>query len=130
MVAADRPEFLGVMKRLGATFGRQVDDLTIAAFWDALSDLPLDVLNEAAFAHCRRGDRFPVPATLRQAAAEVCRVRADAEREAERQARLAAYREVRAFPAPSHATVEAPAADPNQAARVLAQIAVWRKANP
>jgi hypothetical protein len=75
MTDTDRPAFLKLMQRLGVTFNRQIDDAVLMVFWDALDDLKIEDLDDAARDWCREGDRFPVPANLREGVRDLKRRR-------------------------------------------------------
>lgn len=81
----DRPAFAAGMALLGVTFGREVDQARIAAYWSALSDLTDDEFRLAtaklcAGWKCQPSEMFPLPATIRQYARPYQDIAAEATR--------------------------------------------------
>jgi len=71
MQASDRENYTAMMQALGATFGRDCDEPTLAGYWLAVSDLPVDALKRAVMRAIRECDRMPSGKQLRKLAGEL-----------------------------------------------------------
>jgi len=65
MTEQDRPAFALVLHALGEAFNEPVSELRAEAYFDALSDLELDEVQQAARAAIRTQTFFPRPVELR-----------------------------------------------------------------
>ena len=65
MYETDGTAFNTVLDRLSAVFSKEVTDPMREAYWGALRDLPLPLIEERARAHARFGKFFPKPFELR-----------------------------------------------------------------
>lgn len=65
-MSSDDLRFGEMMFKLGSTFGRAVDAMTIEAFRGALADLDMDEVIAAGEQWVRTGRKFPVPVELRE----------------------------------------------------------------
>lgn len=77
MTHQDRPGFLQVMCALGEAFDTQISDSRLEIYFQALSDLTLEQVREAARAHVQSSRFFPKPVELREAIAGRIEDRAD-----------------------------------------------------
>jgi hypothetical protein len=77
MTHHDRPGFLQVMCALGEAFDTQISDSRLEIYFQALSDLTLDQVREAARAHVQLSKFFPKPVELREAVSGRIEDRAD-----------------------------------------------------
>jgi hypothetical protein len=66
MLAAERPQFVAILGRLGKVFDRTLDADTLDAYWEALRDLPLEALRARAETCIRVAKFFPKPRELRE----------------------------------------------------------------
>lgn len=65
MYATDFDSFNAILGKLGAAFGKELTNEARAAYWEALKDQPLALVQERATAHARHGKFFPKPFELR-----------------------------------------------------------------
>ena len=66
MLKPDFETFRGLLNSLADTFSRKhPDDLQVQAYWTALRDLPLELVQQAARHHTRYGKFYPKPVELR-----------------------------------------------------------------
>ncbi len=77
MTEQDRPGFFQVMVALGETYDTAITEGRLEIYFQALSDLPLADVREAARAHVQAGKFFPKPVELREAIAGSITDRAD-----------------------------------------------------
>jgi len=68
MIESDKPRFAGIITALAETFERELSEVVIGVYFDALRDLSIESVQKAASA-CVRTSRFmPRPAEIREQA--------------------------------------------------------------
>lgn len=61
----DFEAFTGILRRLGAVYGKKLEDDIVASYWQALKDRPLRSVEEQADKHLKQSKFFPKPVELR-----------------------------------------------------------------
>jgi hypothetical protein len=77
MTERDREAFADVLCGLGDTFNEPVSAVRMEVYFQALSDLTLEQINQAALLHAKSSRFFPKPVELREAIAGSVTDRAD-----------------------------------------------------
>lgn len=65
MLHADYPAFEAMIRTLEKVYTRVIDDDTVKAYWGALHDLPLDIVQRRVEHHTKTSKFFPKPSELR-----------------------------------------------------------------
>lgn len=66
MNEADRPRFFAAVAALGATLDKEVTEVLLGAYWAALQDIEITVLEAACFDLSRSAKFFPKPVEIRE----------------------------------------------------------------
>lgn len=67
MIEQDRAHFFGMLTVMAETFRETLSTPRVEIYWRALSDIPIEDITRACEDWLRHGQRFPVPAQLREA---------------------------------------------------------------
>jgi hypothetical protein len=73
MTSVDRPGFVRLLTTFASIHNRKLDEAVLTAYYEALEDVPFDVLEQAAIEVKKHARHMPKPADFREAVQKVRR---------------------------------------------------------